>query len=244
MTEFTEAGSVEPRVVQAGRGVSWWSEAWALFVKAPGMWIVFGLVLIAVFVVLGFIPVVGTLASALLAPVLAGGWMLASRKVEGGGTLEVADLFAGFKEELNPLLVLGALTLVATFALGAVAAAMGFGAVMGMIAGGAHGNAAGAIAALGAGMFSLLVFVALGLLMTMALWFAPPLVVLRNVAPVDALKASFAASLKNIMPFLIYSVLYVVAAIVASIPVGLGWIVLVPVLLLSVYVSYKDVFGA
>ena len=244
MTEFAEAGSVEPRVVQAGRGVSWWSEAWALFVKAPGMWIVFGLVLIAVFVVLGFIPVVGTLASALLAPVLAGGWMLASRKVEGGGTLEVADLFAGFKERLNPLLVLGALTLVATFALGALAAAMGFGAVMGMIAGGAHGSAAGAIAALGAGMFSLLVFLALGLLMTMALWFAPPLVVLRNVAPVDALKASFAASLKNVMPFLVYSVLYIVAAIVASIPVGLGWIVLVPVLLLSVYVSYQDVFGA
>jgi uncharacterized membrane protein len=39
-------------------------------------------------------------------------------------------------------------------------------------------------------------------------------------------------------------VIYIVASIVASIPFGLGWIVLLPVTLLSVYVSYKDVFGA
>lgn len=31
--------------------------------------------------------------------------------------------------------------------------------------------------------------------------------------------------------------------IVASIPFGLGWVVLVPVVLLTVYVLYKDVFG-
>jgi hypothetical protein len=30
---------------------------------------------------------------------------------------------------------------------------------------------------------------------------------------------------------------------VATIPAGLGWIVLLPVLVLTVYVSYKDVFG-
>jgi hypothetical protein len=32
-------------------------------------------------------------------------------------------------------------------------------------------------------------------------------------------------------------------AVLASIPFGLGWLVLVPVLLLTVYVSYVDVFG-
>jgi uncharacterized membrane protein len=57
------------------------------------------------------------------------------------------------------------------------------------------------------------------------------------------MKASLAACLKNVVPFLVYGVLYIVAAIVASIPFGLGWIVLVPVLMLTVYVSYKDVFG-
>jgi uncharacterized membrane protein len=45
------------------------------------------------------------------------------------------------------------------------------------------------------------------------------------------------------MAFLIYGVIYLVAAVIASIPFGLGWIVLVPVLLHTVHVSYKDVFG-
>jgi uncharacterized membrane protein len=49
--------------------------------------------------------------------------------------------------------------------------------------------------------------------------------------------------LKNAVPFLLYGVIYIVAAIVASIAFGLGWIVLVPVVLLTQYVSYKDLFA-
>lgn len=37
--------------------------------------------------------------------------------------------------------------------------------------------------------------------------------------------------------------IYLVAAIVASIPAGLGCMVLAPVLLLAAYVAYKDLFG-
>ncbi|TMH02151.1 MAG: hypothetical protein E6H79_14315 [Betaproteobacteria bacterium] len=56
-------------------------------------------------------------------------------------------------------------------------------------------------------------------------------------------RASVSASLKNVLPFLLYGVVYIIAAIVASIPFGLGWIALVPVVLLTVHASYKDVFG-
>jgi hypothetical protein len=66
--------------------------------------------------------------------------------------------------------------------------------------------------------------------------------VFRNVAPLDALKISAAACLKNVVPFCLYGVIYLVAAIVASIAFGLGWIVLVPVVLLTQYVAYKDLF--
>ena len=40
MEEATR-GAAEPRSVDAGRGTSWWSEAWALFTKNAGMWILF-----------------------------------------------------------------------------------------------------------------------------------------------------------------------------------------------------------
>jgi len=234
-------GAVEARGVDAGRGLSWWTEAWALFMKNAGMWIVLGLILLVAFVVLSFVPLLGPLVGSLVAPVFAGSWLLAARKLEAGGALAVDDLLAGFKEKLTPLLVLGALLLVATLVIGAVAMAFGFGAAMGL--GGVQGSG-GVMAAMGGGMLAVLVGLALGLLLAMAFWFAPALVVFRDMAPVDALKASVFASLKNIVPFLLYSVIYFIAAIVASIPFGLGWVVLVPVLLLTVYVSYKDVFGA
>jgi uncharacterized membrane protein len=237
-------GVAQPRSVDANRGITWWSDAWALFTPNAGMWIVMGLVFIVIFVVLSAIPFLGSLAGSLLAPVFVGSWMLAARKVESGGALALDDLFSGFKNKLTPLLVLGALLLAATLVIMMAVGALGFGAAIGMMAGGVQHSAGGMMAAMGAGMLALLVALALGLLVAMALWFAPALVVFQDVAPMDALKASFAANLKNVMAFLVYSVIYLVAAIVASIPFGLGWLVLVPVALLTVYVSYKDVFAA
>jgi uncharacterized membrane protein len=67
--------------------------------------------------------------------------------------------------------------------------------------------------------------------------------VFRNVAPVDAVMTSLRAVIKNVLPFLVYGVIQIVLAIVASIPFGLGWLVLLPVMLLTAYVSYRDVFG-
>ena len=84
----------------------------------------------------------------------------------------------------------------------------------------------------------------IGVVATMALWFAPALVVFRGTQPLDALRISFSTSLKNIVPFLLWGLIYIVASIVASIPFGLGWIVLLPVTMLTAYVSYRDVFGA
>ena len=78
----------------------------------------------------------------------------------------------------------------------------------------------------------------------MAYWFAPALVMLRNDEPVAAMKASFVACLANVVPMLVYSLIGLVLAIVATIPFGLGWFVLGPVFAASVYASYKDIFGA
>ena len=78
----------------------------------------------------------------------------------------------------------------------------------------------------------------------MAYWFAPALVMLRNDDPLVAMKASFFACLANIWPMLVYSLVGIVLAIVATIPLGLGWFVLGPVFAASIYASYKDIFGA
>jgi uncharacterized membrane protein len=235
----------EPRTVDAGRGIAWWTDAWALFVKSAALWVVLGILLFIVLAVLAFIPLIGGVVASLILPVFMGGWMLAARNVEGGGALEVADLFSCFKgDKLSPLLVMGALFLAGMVVIALVAMLLGFGAMAGVMMGGAHRSMGSMMAGFGVGMLTMLIVLLLGLLIGMALWFAPALVVFRGVAPIDAMKLSFAASVKNVMPFLLYGVIYLVASIVASIPFGLGWLVLGPVAMLSVYLSYKDVFGA
>jgi hypothetical protein len=240
----TTSAAAQPRSVDAGRGITWWTEAWALFVKNAALWIVLSLIMFIIFIVLAFIPLIGALAGALLAPVFLGSWMLAARKVEDGGTLEAGDLFIAFKgDQLTPLLVVGGIVLAAAIVIGLVMGVLGLGAVFGMAGGGAGGSAGGVMAAIGAALLAMLVGTLFGVVVGMAVWFAPALVALRKVAPLDAVKQSFAASLKNIVPFLLWFVIYIIAAIVASIPFGLGWIVLMPVLLLTMYLSYKDVFA-
>jgi uncharacterized membrane protein len=68
-------------------------------------------------------------------------------------------------------------------------------------------------------------------------------VVLRGLAPVAAIKESFVGCLKNVVPFLIYGIVLLVLGIVAAIPLGLGWLVLGPVAIASIYVSYRDIYG-
>jgi hypothetical protein len=241
----TPGDAAAARTVDGARGVAWWSEAWALFVKNAGIWIVFGLILIVILIVLAFIPIVGFLATTLLLPVLAGGWLMAAHKLDGGGTIEVGDLFAAFKgDKLTPLLIVGAIFLAMAVVIGVVMGVLGLGGMMGLMAGGARRSAGGMMAGFGVGLFAVAVGMLLGLLATMAIWFATPLVVLRGMAPVAAVQTSFAACLKNIVPFLLWGVIYLGAAIVASIPFGLGWVVLGPLLMLTVYTSHRDVFGA
>lgn len=242
--DSTTPTAAEPRTVEAGRGVNWWTDAWALFMKNPGMWLVLGLVLIIIGMVLNFVPMIGGLAFALLLPAFIGSWMLAARKLEGGGSLEVGDLFLGFQgQQLTPLLVLGALSLAASAAVFIVMAMFGLGMGIGMGIGAGMHSSMGVLGAMGAGLFGILVALALFVPITMAFWFAPALVVFDGIAPVEAIKASFAACLRNVVPFLVYGVLGLVASVIATIPFGLGWLVLLPLTGLSVYLSYRDIFG-
>ncbi|MEK8029244.1 BPSS1780 family membrane protein [Ideonella sp. DXS29W] len=236
-------GGVQAITVDANRGVNWWGEGWTLFTKNAGLWVVFALILLIAGVVLSFIPFLGSLAVSLLTPVVVGSCLLAARKTEQGGTLDINDLGLAFKSHLNPLLILGALFLAANVIIMVVMGVLGFGAVMGMGAGGAAHSMGGMMAAFGVGMLALLVGAALYVPVSMAMWFAPALVVFRDVPPVNALQASFAACLRNIVPFLLYGIIFFVVAIVASIPMGLGWLVLIPLTILTTYLAYRDIFN-
>ena len=243
MEEARTAVGGAGRTVDSGRGVAWWSESWALFAKNPGMWIVFGLIFLVGFAVLSVIPLIGGLAAAVLAQVIVGGWVLSARKLDSGAAIDVNDLFSVFKgDKLSPLLVLGALAAAGSLLIGIVVVVMGGGAVFGMMAGAGMRSAGGMMASAAFGLLAVLVGLSLGFVLGMALWFPAALVVFRGLAPVDALKASWSASLANVMAFLVYGVIWIVAAVIASIPFMAGWLLLAPLTMLGIYCSYKDIF--
>jgi len=67
-------------------------------------------------------------------------------------------------------------------------------------------------------------------------------VVFHDHGAIDALKGSFFGCLKNILPFLIYGLILMVASFIATIPLLLGWLVLGPVIGASVYTAYRDIY--
>jgi len=238
-----------PRTVAAGRGTAWWAEGWRLFTAAPGVWIVITILYVVINCMLAFIPVLGTVATTLLAPVLAGGVLSGCRALDRGGELTVNHLFAGFSDKLAPLIIVGLLYLAGTIVIVVVVMAGLFTAVgvtgIGKLLGGDPlGAGIAVLATLGIGALLATLFgLLLGIPLIMACWFAPALVVFRNDEPLAAMKASFDACLVNMLPMLVYSLLGLVLAIVASLPFFLGWLVLAPVFAASVFASYKDIYG-
>ncbi len=230
----------DARAVPAGHGWKWITDGWGLFRRQPGTWILLLIVFVLISVLIALIPILGSIASNVLWPVFAGGIMLGCRELDQGGELAVGHLFAGFRDHLGKLVVIGILYLVALIVIVLVAfaitgAGIGFGALMGTDRGGAELNVT-------AILLGVLLALALIIPVAMAVWFAPTLVVLNDLGVGDALKASFRACLRNIIPFLVYGVIGIGLAIVASIPLGLGWLALGPTLAASVYAAYRDIF--
>ena len=237
------AGAATVRAVDAGRGWEWIAEGFALFKKQPGTWILILIVFVACTVLISIVPVIGALANVLLMQVFMGGLMLGCRALHRDENFEVGHLFAGFRQNTGDLVVLGVLTMVGwILAFIPAIAIVGVGAFMAMMMGGSQAINVGAMGL--SFVLAVLVALALALPLYMALWFAPSLIVFDNLKPVDAMKKSFVACLKNIVPFLLYGIIMLVLCMLATIPFGLGFLVLGPVAIASIYAGYRDVFGA
>ena len=229
------------RAVDAGRGWEWIASGFALFKQQPGLWILILIALLGCSILIGLVPLIGGIASTLLLPVFLGGIMLGCRALDRGGSLEVAHLFAGFRQNTSNLGVLGVLTLAGSVVIMIPALLiMGGGSFMAIMSGGSD---AASFAAVGVTvLLAMLVALALSVPLCMAVWFAPALIVFHDMAPVAAMKTSFFACLKNVIPFLLYGVILLVLAAIAAIPFGLGFLVLGPVAMASIYTAYRDIF--
>jgi uncharacterized membrane protein len=238
------------RRVESARGVQWWSDGWGLFARAPGTWIAVALVWLLINVALSQAGAIGNIASMILTPILAGGVMLAAHAQDRGAPLRFEGLFSGFSGgHLKPLAVLGVMNLALTLVVGAIVAGaiiavVGTAGLMQFLATDMLDIASVDLSAIALVVLALSPVLLIGFaLIGMAFWFAPGLVAINGVAPGAALWLSFRANLTNIGAMLIYGVILIGLALVATIPLGLGWFALGPVMAGSWYATWRDVFG-
>lgn len=231
------------RHLPAGEGWSWIAAGWKLFTLAPLMWIVSILVVLVLAIVVSLVPIVGSLAFQVLNATIGAGFVVACRSLERGGEFELEHLFAGFRTRFANLLLVGLLLLAGWIAIFLVFAAFaGFSILAALMAGHAQDIASSVMASAMSILLGALVACALTVPLLAAYWFAPALVVMHGLGPVEAMKESFVASFRNFGAFLVYGIIMLIFAIVAAIPFGLGYLVWVPLAIASTYAAYRAIF--
>jgi hypothetical protein len=230
------------RSVGASRGSAWLTEGWDIVKGSVWTWILIAFLYGVLVVVLAQIPRVGPALISTIAPVLTGGLLMGCRDVHEGREFGVEYLFAGFKKS-SGLLAIGAVHLAWQIAIGGVGRLIGVG---GMFNAQPQFNPALGVPGLLAQLEPSLMFDAvtaiIGIPITMATFYAPALVALRDMSPLAALTNSFLGAAKNVLPYIVYALVLMIFTFAAVIPCGLGLLVLFPVIFASMYVSYRDVF--
>jgi uncharacterized membrane protein len=231
------------RTVTAGSGWRWILEGVALFRRAPLMWVALTLVLALIWMLMLLVRIIGPLLFNLVSPIFFAGFMVACRDLEEGREVELGHLFSAFRSEVAaPLVTVGGVYLVGLIAIIGLIVVMAGGSMpAGLLAGKGADPAALAGAARGLAL-AVMVGFAIYIPLIMAVWFAPLLVAFHGMSALAAMKLSFTACSRNFPAFAVYGVVVMGLWALASIPLLLGLLVVLPVVLCSMYASYRDVF--
>lgn len=228
------------RTAEAGRGTGWLLEGFGYFTKDAGIWIATTIILFVASLIIAFIPL-GNIAAQILWYIVLGGLMIGLRDQDAGESFRLGHIVAGFEAAGGQLALLGVFAMIATIVIVLATVALLFMFVGAQAITEMQGDPAN-VQNISAFLLPVLIAAGLTVPLIMALWFAPALIVLGGKSAMEAMSLSFKGCLRNVVPFLLYGILGLVLAIVASIPLFLGWLVLFPMVTASVYIAYKDIF--
>jgi hypothetical protein len=209
-------------------------------------------ILFAATKLLVLVPVLGIIF-VLLMPVFIVGLMEGCRALERGEPLQYTHLASGFHRNAAQLVTIGGVSLVGNLAVMMIVHSLG-GEALTLIGKSLSVNAGPLApspetqAAAAAVVRALLAGTLVSLPLLMALWYAPLLVYFQDFSPFAALKSSLVACAKNALPMLVYG-LILLAAMFVVMPFAMAlrqldlalWL-LAPVVIPSLYVSYKDIY--
>lgn len=238
----------------AVRGWRWIAEGISLFQKSPLMWlaITFGLFIAYRLVLL--IPVIG-MAAILMMPIFFVGLMEGCRALDLGRPLKPGYLLSGFTRKTGALATLGATYLAGNLLIVLLITTLGGDALMQVLKFMSEQkvtpeNIHTIRESVSKATFAVLAGWLLSVPLLMACWFSPLLVYLLDMKIAQAMWVSLRACLQNMTPFLIYGGLIFVALMavtplsLATRNLDLGMWLLAPLVIPSIYASYKDIFPA
>jgi uncharacterized membrane protein len=225
--------------VPAGRGFAWLAEAFGLFRRKPAAWLSLCAGWIVITFALILVPFIGGVIANFLQPAFFASFAIAAYRQLRGEAIGMGDLFSGFKRNLRSLVNLGALLLIAEILIFALMA------LLGLPMSGADGGSftMSEYLQLLKGKEWILV---LGFLLTVvvkaAAWFAPPLIAFHGMSTMHAIRWSIYAALANLGALFTYGIALFAIFFVGLIPWALGLLVVIPVMAISTFIGYREVF--
>jgi hypothetical protein len=223
----------------AGHGWQWLRSAFQLFRIQPLPWLLKFLASFGFILIIAMLPGVGQWSGVFVYPVL-GWWMfIVSRYHDQQSSAE--DKQTPLLQSAIPhLLLLGALSMLASVLLGYVVEDLT--GVSLQAAGQLEEGEQPDLQEMMPLMKAMLLHTILSLPITMATYFAPPLIALQGATLPDAIRLSFIGCIKNILPLGWNFTIVLGIAGTSMIFAGLPLLIFAPVFLLMLYTTYLDVF--
>lgn len=234
---------MEARKVNIANSWLWIKQGYWLFKKSPVLWVILAVIGVVGLIGISTIPLIGDPLATLLFPILLAGYMVGCYALEHEDELELSHLLAGFHNNTSQLLTLGGISLISQMLiLGVMMITGGDSLVSIMMSGKPVDNPEILAQAVAGAGIALILGMALFSMLLMAMQFAPMLIIFDRLSPIEALKASLLACLRNIIPLSLYGAMMLFFMMIASMPMMLGWLILLPVVISSMYAIYRNLF--
>ncbi|MBK9293010.1 MAG: hypothetical protein IPM57_00940 [Oligoflexia bacterium] len=230
---------MEPVQITSQQVTQWYKTGFDIFKKMPGILILFTISELTINWLTGMVPLLGFAVSLVVSSLLTASWFLIAQKIEFNQTLEFNDIFLGFKDKAGPLVIF---TLVYMFFIFVsfvpTLLTIGVGVIISFLK-----TKAFAMPSFTVGIVLATVLSTLSLLVVLtSITFAIPLIIFKNTEPLEAMKLSLEAWLKN-LGSLSWGILICLGLYILIIPtLGLGVLVVFPIIKLAAYSAYKALF--
>ncbi|VAW96021.1 hypothetical protein MNBD_GAMMA22-827 [hydrothermal vent metagenome] len=221
-TANTNNKTIVCNTVAALNGANWVIDGFRNFAINPFSWLLVVFLYLLMLGTLSILPFI-SIISTIIAPIFMAGLMIIAKENKYNSSFSINNLFDGFRLNGGKLAGLGAIyfgmIILLFMVLGIIALVVLFGNIENIESFADPSNFTPNTALI----FLLFILIALAVMIPiiMAFWFAPALVIFHDIEIFDAIKLSFTGCIKNVLPYLIYSLVYIVVYFVAIIPVAL-----------------------